>query len=142
MLDTDVRVGVQRASIERVRALLAQAEDLQQVVALESQLASREADLGSLQQTQAYLRDQTSRSTITVSLERTHRERPAERTESGFLAGLHAGWSALGGAGAVVATLAGVLLPWAVLLAVLAPAWPRPVARRMRRRAARTAAVS
>lgn len=120
VIDTDVRVRAQRRSIQRIQQLLAQARDIGDIVAIESQLSQREAELQSLQQQQAFLADQTALSTITVSIERTPEEREErEDDESGFLAGLDAGWSALAAFAVGLATVAGALLPWLALLVLL-----------------------
>ena len=129
VIDTDVRVKLQRRSIERISLLLERAGSLKDIIRIEQELARREADLGSLEQQQAYLDDQTSFSTITVSL-----ERPAEKPKTkpkdddtdrtGFVAGLKAGWSGLAAATTAALTVVGALLPFAVLLLLLgAPAW-------------------
>ena len=82
----------------------------------------------------AYLRGQTSMSTITVSID----EIPAKATKkhedsTGFIAGLSAGWDALAAFAVALATAFGAVLPWLVVLLVLGlPAWL--VGRRLRRR--------
>ncbi len=125
VIDTDVRVRLQRRSIERISLLLERAGSLQDIIRIEQELARREADLASLEQQQSYLRDQTSFSTITVSLERpAERQDPKDDTDdAGFVSGLEAGWDALGTATTGVLTVTGALLPFAALLLLLgAPA--------------------
>lgn len=139
VIDTQVRLRVQRASIRRIELLLDRAQSIRDIVSIEGQLSRRQAALGSLERTAAYLADQTSMATITVSLERTvdkpTRKKP-EPEETGFLAGLDAGWSAFTGAAVGLATAAGAVLPFAVVLALLGAAtWPL----RRRIRAGRTA---
>ncbi len=68
VIDTGARVRAQEASLERVELLLADARDLKDVIWIESQLTSRQAELDSLKSQQAWLRDQTSLSTITVDI--------------------------------------------------------------------------
>lgn len=118
-VDTASRVQSQTASVERVRALLAQAKDLGQIVTIEGELARREADLESLKAQLAALDDQTTLSTLTVTL--TARPVAAATTpeDNGFLAGLRAGWTALAASAAVLLTVVGALLPFAVLVAAL-----------------------
>ena len=128
VIDTDVRVKLQRRSIERISLLLERAGSLKDIIRIEQELARREADLGSLEQQQAYLSDQTSFSTITVSLERPaekQKKQPKDDTDkTGFVAGLKAGWSGLAAATTAALTVVGALLPFAVLLLLLgAPAW-------------------
>ncbi|MGW6916701.1 DUF4349 domain-containing protein [Kitasatospora sp. NPDC054939] len=68
--DVESRLQTQRASVERIRALMSQAKSLQEVTTLESELARREADLESLQRQQKELAAKTSLSTITVDVRR------------------------------------------------------------------------
>ncbi|WP_134767232.1 DUF4349 domain-containing protein [Nocardioides sp. 1609] len=129
VIDVDVRVELQKRSIERISILLDRATSIRDVVSIERELARREADLGSLQQRQTYLADQTSMSTITVSVERP-REKVVEKKEerkddeTGFVAGLEGGWSAFTTVATGLFTATGAVLPFAaVLLLVGVPAW-------------------
>jgi hypothetical protein len=136
VIDIGVRVRAQEKSIERIELLLGRAQSLRDIIAIESQLARRQADLDSLKAQQAYLADQTSLSTITVFLERT--EKPAvkdEKEEAGFVAGLESGWAALARAATVLATGLGAVLPFLLVLLLLGvPAWllARSLVRRRR----------
>lgn len=124
VIDTQVRLRAQRRSIARIETLLDRAQNLRDIVLIESQLTRRQADLDSLEEQSAYLRDQTSLATITVDIdhERAATEEPEDRT--GFLAGLSAGWHGLVAVAVGLATAAGALLPWVVVLLVLAvPGW-------------------
>ncbi len=124
VIDTQVRLRAQRRSIARITTLLDRAQDLRDIVLIESQLTRRQADLDSLEQQSSYLRDQTSLATITVDIdhERAAAEEADDRT--GFLAGLSAGWHGLVAVAVGLATAAGALLPWMVVLLVLAgPGW-------------------
>ena len=133
VIDIGVRVRAQEKSLERIELLLARAQSLRDIIAIESQLTSRQAELDSLKAQQAYLADQTSLSTVTVFLERTEKAAPVEKDEAGFLAGLERGWDALGKAATVLATGLGAVLPFMVLLLLLGvPTWllVRPLLRR------------
>jgi len=135
VVDTEVRIRVQRQSIARIEQLLDRAGSIRAVVNVERELSRREADLNALLQQQAYLSDRTSMSTITVHVQQPREgEEPEDDEEtSGFLAGLGSGWSALTSAAVVLATVAGALLPFAaVALAVGVPGWA--LLRSMRRR--------
>jgi hypothetical protein len=125
VVDTDVRIRVQRQSIACIEQLLDRAGSIRDIVAVERQLTDREARLNSLLRQQAYLADQTSMSTITVHLQRHPSEEPEEEDgDDGFLAGLSAGWEALGTVAVGLATVAGAVLPFAVLALVLGlPGW-------------------
>lgn len=126
VIDNAARVRAQRASVVSIQQLLARARTIGEIMSIEAQLATRQADLDSLEQQQRYLHDQTSLSTIQVTL--THpptatAPRP-DRHEAGFLAGLAGGWHALGATVAVVGTVLGAVLPFAVVLALLGvPLW-------------------
>ena len=68
VVDLDSRVATQQASVTRVRALLAQATSIGDIVAVESELARREADLDSLQRRLATLKDRVALSILTIEL--------------------------------------------------------------------------
>ena len=126
LIDTEVRIRAQEKSLQRVEALLAEARDLGDIVAIEAQLTRRQADLDALKATYAWLQDQTTMSTINVYLERAPEpgENGTEDKGNPFLSGLKAGWGALTALGSSAARVAGAVLPFAVLLALLAvPAW-------------------
>ncbi len=127
VIDTGARVRAQEAGLRRVVLLLADARDLKDVIWIESQLTSRQADLDSLKSQQSWLADQTSLSTITVDISTHHGEVEEEETEekpAGFVAGLKGGTNALGAILVTVATILGALLPFAVLALVVGlPMW-------------------
>jgi hypothetical protein len=117
VVDLDSRVATQQASVTRVRTLLAQATSIGDVVAVESELARREADLDSLQRRLATLRDRVALSTLTVELRGAATTEPSG-PPPGFGTGLGAGWAGLKVVGAAVATAAGFLLPFLPLIAL------------------------
>lgn len=127
VVDTNVRIRVQRQSIARIEQLLDRAGSIRDIVAVERQLTDREARLNSLLRQQAYLADQTSLSTITVHLQRHRVDEPGQtepEDDDGFLAGLSAGWAALGTVAVGLATVAGALLPFLGVALVLGlPGW-------------------
>lgn len=127
VIDTDVRVRAQESSLKRVELLLSRAQSLKDIIWIESQLTSRQAELDSMKSQQAWLRDQTSFSTITVDITAIAEKDKVEeekKTETGFLAGLDGGMKAMGASLSAIATAVGALLPFAVLLLVLGlPVW-------------------
>jgi hypothetical protein len=134
LIDVEARIKAQQASVERVRQLLAQAQSIRDIMAIESELAQRQAELDSLAQQQAYLKDQTSMATVKVNIERMPDPKApvANDDDSGFLAGLAAGWDGLKTTVVAVATVVGALLPFAVVVLLLGvPVWL--LVRRMRR---------
>jgi Domain of unknown function (DUF4349) len=114
-VDTQSRLKTMRASVDRVRALMAQAKDLGQVVALESEMSQREADLESLESQLAELKTSVERSTLTVSLS-TPGTQPV--TNNGFVAGLRSGWDAFTASTSGLFTAIGAVLPFTVFFAV------------------------
>jgi len=116
-VDTESRLKTMRASVERVRALMAQAKDIGQVVALEGELSQREADLESLESQLGALKNSVERSTLTVSLSTPGNE-PV--THTGFVAGLRSGWDAFTASVTGLLTAIGAVLPFAVFLALVA----------------------
>lgn len=123
LIDTRTRVAAQKRSIARITVLFGRAQSIRDIMAIEAELSQRQADLDSLERQQAYLRGQTSMSTITVSIDQTPAAvvKKAEKDESGFLAGLSAGWDALAAFAIGLATVLGALLPWLVVVAILGP---------------------
>ncbi len=136
VLDVEARLATQRASVERVRALLAQATDLSEVVAVEAELTRRQAELESLQARSDALASSVRLATLVV-----HVVEPGTRLAAatpGFLDGLERGWAALVAATGALLTVAGLLLPFAVAAALAAI----PVLALRRRRSGRPAPVS
>jgi hypothetical protein len=122
MIDVASRVDTMKASIDRIRALLAQADKIGDVISIESELASREADLESLQHRQAALKDQVALSTIAVTISAVLEGTAAQLTvarQGGFLGGLAAGWAALTGFANWLGSVAGALLPFTPLIAAV-----------------------
>jgi Domain of unknown function (DUF4349) len=124
VIDNDARVRAAERSIRQIERLLSRAEKLGDIIAIESDLARRQADLDSLKSQQAWLEDQTSLSTINVYLSRSGGADPREDEARGFLTGLEGGWNALQGATVLVLTAVGAVLPFAVLMLLLGvPVW-------------------
>jgi hypothetical protein len=128
VIDNGARVRAQEASLKRVELLLAEARTLKDIIWIESQLTSRQAELDSLKSQQAWLKDQTAMSTITVDISTPPsgviEEEPDDDTPAGFMAGLRGGMKAVGAMLVAVATILGALLPFSVLVLVLGlPVW-------------------
>ncbi|MGK5679249.1 DUF4349 domain-containing protein [Actinoplanes sp. URMC 104] len=120
-VDLDARITVQQARVDSGRKLLAQAKSLNDLVMLEREVATREADLASLQAKKRHLADLTALSTITVTLLDPQAEAAGGDDPAGFLGGLGAGWDALLASLRVLLTVLGALLPWLIALGL--PAW-------------------
>ncbi|MFE3636817.1 DUF4349 domain-containing protein [Streptomyces sp. NPDC059168] len=140
VVDVDSRVKSQRASVARIRTLMDRATELSDVVTLEGELSSREADLEALLARQASLKDRTSLATITLSLSETPAKKAAEDGTPGFVDALSGGWHAFVTMLRWIALLLGALLPFAAPAALLALVWARVVRPRLPRRPARVPA--
>lgn len=123
-VDVASRLAAQQASVVRVRALLASAKSIGDVVTIEGELTKREADLESLEQRRDELSSQVEMSTVTVHLARVAAAAaPPKAASHGFLGGLGAGWhsflAVLVGAlvviGAVLPYLIGIGVPVAIV---------------------------
>jgi hypothetical protein len=142
VVDVESRIATQRASVARVRELMDRATKLADVVTLEGQLSSRQADLESLLAQQAALKDRTSMATITLTL--SEQERPEsgkEDDDPGFLDALGGGWDALVATLRWTAVVIGAVAPFAAVAVVLYAVWRWLVRPRLPRRPAAAAAA-
>ncbi|WP_296667814.1 DUF4349 domain-containing protein [Demequina sp.] len=116
--DLEAQISTLRASTARIESLLAEAEDISDIITLENELDSRQAQLESLEARQRGLDDQVSMSTIALSLT-TEPVVIVDDAPQTFLGGLESGWNALTDflTGALVVT--GVLLPWLAAVALV-----------------------
>lgn len=119
-VDTQSRLSTMRASVDRLRALMAQTTAVEQIVTLETELSRRLADLEALQAQLASLDAQVRLSTVTVTLTAAGGRVPGTTRESGFLAGLRQGWTTFVDVLVAVLTVLGAALPFLAAAAVLA----------------------
>ncbi|MEV8125882.1 DUF4349 domain-containing protein [Streptomyces sp. NPDC085944] len=139
VVDVDSRVKSQRASVARVRGLMDRATELDDVVTLEGELSTRQAELEALLARQAALKDRTSLATITLSLSETpvrHVEKKKEDEDPGFVDALAGGWDAFMTMLRWLAVVLGAVLPFAAVAALLALLWLRVVRPRLPHRPA------
>jgi hypothetical protein len=132
-VDTESRIETMRASVERVRALMGQATRLADIVTLEAELSRRQADLEALQSQLGALDDAVTLAPIEVRLSTDESVLEQAEDDTGFLAGLAAGWDAFTTSVAVLLTAIGAVLPFAVVIAAVAV----PLLVWLRRRGAR-----
>lgn len=119
-VDVQARVASMKKSVARVQDLIGRTSDIDQLVRLEQELSTRQADLESMEARLASLDRQTARSPITVNLTTD----PALVTTSttpadGFTGGLAKGWRAFVVSVVAALTVLGAILPFAVLGAVV-----------------------
>ncbi|MET7833618.1 DUF4349 domain-containing protein [Micromonospora sediminicola] len=134
VVDLDARIATQRARVESARKLLAQASSVDQLVALENEVGTRQADLAALEARKRRLADLTALSTITVTFLGRDASTAEEEADLGFLTGLGGGWTVFLTSVRVLLTVLGAVLPFAVVIGV--PLWL--LLRWRRRRARRT----
>jgi hypothetical protein len=124
IVDTTSRLETMRVSVERVRAFLEDAKDLNQVVALEAELTRRQSDVEALEAQLASLKGSVARSPIQISLTTEPNAIAEDTDDAGFLVGLKGGWDAFTGSATVLLTVVGAMLPFLVVLALLGlPVW-------------------
>ena len=117
-VDLEARIGAAQASVDRLTALLGQAQSVADLISAEAALSERQALLESYQQQLKMLDDQVAMSTLSVTV--VPNIEPVTADPAGFGDGLAAGWNGL------VATLNGIvialgfLLPWLAVAAVIA----------------------
>ncbi|MGC4893271.1 DUF4349 domain-containing protein [Micromonospora sp. DT31] len=121
VVDLDARIATQRARVESARKLLAQATSVDQLVALENEVGSRQADLAALEARKRRLADLTALSTITVTFLGQDASTAEEEADLGFLSGLGGGWAAFVASARIALTVLGAVLPFAVVIGV--PLW-------------------
>jgi hypothetical protein len=129
--DVNSRVTSAQQAITRLRTLYAKASKVRDVIAIEDELNTREADLESLQAQQRALTAETSMATITLQLTTAGKahHHAAAKHRGGFLGGLDRGWDAFRSVAGWLATALGAILPFLLLALLLALGgrllWPR-----------------
>ena len=131
--DVDSRVASAQAVLVTFRERLPQARTIPDVLAVEGEIATRQADLEALQARQRVLADQVSLATLDVTLTQGAPTSIVAASDPGFRGGLGAGWHALGEFLRVASLVLGAVLPFAVPVAVVAV--PVLLLRRRRSRA-------
>lgn len=145
VVDVASRLKTEQASVDRVRTLMNQATDINQVITLEAALTQRETDLETLEAQQQALQQETAMSTITVQVYQKAAARVAPKPHKPKAAGsavwnaLKDGWHGLYLTVRALLIAVAALLPFAVVLVPLG--WLLMLlTRRYRRRTAPQAA--
>jgi hypothetical protein len=114
LVDVASRIATQQASVARVRQLLNQATSISDIVQIEGELTTREADLESMEHQQDELSGQVAMSTVNLNITRTTPPPPAQASgpAPGFGSGIAGGWHALGQTVRVVLLVLGSILPF------------------------------
>ncbi|WP_410664490.1 DUF4349 domain-containing protein [Amycolatopsis sp. lyj-84] len=121
LVDVDSRLATQKASVERIRALLARATSVSEITSVESELTSREAELESLQKRRESLAGSVAMSTISVQI-KAETVAAAEESRGGFFGGLTDGWDAFLTFGGGLLTVIGAMAPFLLVFGIPAAA--------------------
>jgi len=116
--DLDARIEALTASVDRLQQLLGTATSIADLIAIESELTTRQAELDSLTQQRDSIVDQVDYSTLTLDL--VTEEVAPDPAPDDFWSGLVAGWTALVGFASALGVAIGVLLPWLLTGLVIA----------------------
>lgn len=134
-IDVEARIATLTASIARMRDLMAQTSDIDQIVKLETALSQRQADLDSLQARLNALKASIAMSPVTVTLTTSD---DLGAPSSSVVSAFKDGWNDFKNSAIVLVRVLAALLPWLVVggLVVWAAIWanrrwsgrhPRPV---------------
>jgi hypothetical protein len=119
VVDLQGRFETATASAARLRALLANAANVPDIVAIERELATRESEVESLGGRLRVVRSRVQFATVTVVL--TSKPAPKETAGiPGFTDSLSSGWNAFANAGRVALAAIGATLPFTLLAALIA----------------------
>lgn len=138
VVDLDARIEALQTSIDRLTQLLAEASRIEDLLAIETQLSQRQAELDALTAQRTWLGDQVAMSTITVALSPV--TQIADVDAPGFLSGLQSGWAAFLSLIMVAVTAVGFFLPFLVVVALVAIPVTLVIVRQARRHHPRSGA--
>ena len=147
LVDLDIRIRQAETSVERVEALLAEATELGDVFAIETELTNRQTTLEQLRAQQRATDDLVALATVTIQIEYRTPAAIEEATDGseGIVDGLRTGWDAFVGAvfvmGYVLAVSAPFVLVGLLVLFIAARLGRRWSARASKRREARRMAA-
>lgn len=139
VVDLEARVDALETSVDRLTELMGTAGSVSDLLAAETALSQRQAELESYRQQLESVEDRVAMSSLTVSLAERHATVSAD--PAGFTDGLVNGWNGLVAAVNGLVIGLGFLLPWLAIAAIAAlVVWG--IVRMRRRRRARAAAPS
>lgn len=122
VVDVESRLETARRSVARLRALLDRATSISEIASVESQLTTRESDLESLEARQNALAGQVAMSTVSLTITAAPPPAAMEEKQTGFLAGLAAGWRGFLTFGDGTLNVIGAALPFVATFGALTAA--------------------
>jgi hypothetical protein len=144
-VDLASHIATKRASVDRVRGLLADAASVDAILELEAELAEREGELASLESQLADLEDRVALSTIDFTVVRPYTADTEPEGYAGpdsFWDGLGVGFSGAMGLLVGLSVVIGVVLPFLPIAALVAAAVIVPIRLARKRRLAAPAAAA
>lgn len=133
--DVHARLVSANAAIERLRQLYQNKNTakVRDIIAIENELSSREADLESMQARERALTHETEKATINLTLVTATKKavvHKAPKKRGGFIGGIQRGWDGFVDAAVWIASAIGTILPFVALVlavgfAVRRLGWPR-----------------
>lgn len=118
VVDLEVRIANTEVSAQRLRELLAEADGVPNLLAIETELTNRETQIEQMKGQLQVLRDQVDLSTVTVRFTEERETDPAVADDlPGFVKAFRSGAVALANVGLVLLAAVGFALPFAPLLA-------------------------
>ncbi len=112
-VDLDARIDALQTSVKRLLELMSKAGDVADLLAAESSLTQRQAELDSLKAQRSTLRDEIDYTTINVNI-----SAESTVTHPGFFGELARGWTSIMAKAHSSLLTIGFLLPWLALLAL------------------------
>jgi Domain of unknown function (DUF4349) len=119
-VDMDARIKALQTSVDRLLAIMRDAEDPDSLITAEGALSQRQAELDSLRAQRDALGDRIEYSTVDVSFIAEQIGGPAPQQYHGFFGQVERGWDAVVSVVGSAVLLFGLMLPWLALLAVCA----------------------
>ena len=114
--DLDARITALTTSVDRLLTLMSQATNTTDLIAIESELSTRQAELEGMKSQRDYLTDQIEYSTVGLDLYSTGTVAPG--APDNFGTGIVAGWNTLVTALGALLVGVGFALPWLAILAL------------------------
>ncbi|MCB0989083.1 MAG: DUF4349 domain-containing protein [Microthrixaceae bacterium] len=117
VVDLEVRISRTEVSAQRLRELLAEADGVLNLLAIETELTNRETQIEQMKGQLQVLRDQVDMSTVTVSFTEDQATDPEVADDlPGFAKAFRAGGVAVANVGLVLVAALGFLLPFSPIL--------------------------
>ena len=116
-VDLDARIAALNTSIERFKQLISSATNTSDLIAAETALAERQAELDSLTAQLKYLSEQVDMSVIYLAL--LPNDSFSAIKPIGFFAGIEKGFVALLNAAANLTSILGYFIPWIIAILVI-----------------------